>query len=317
MEQYEFRPIDDHSLADIDRLIFTVMGKRLGVDHYRRKYRTPRSGAACTGWLAYAKDSGQLAAMVTGLPLWGVLPDGRRVPIAQIEGTFTLAEHRGRGLMSRLVQLILEEHKRSGTRLFFGLPVRESLKSFVKLGFAHTGSLVGYSLEVSSFPLEAICRKLHLQGLYRWWANKALAPYLMPPEAALPNSVLAEGYGGVLHDADFFAYKTLSFNRRCRFAGIDSWLKFEHGLLVGDVALPANCPDETFDAWLASLRRLARRLGLRRILFHVHADSPLGVKLAARFPGHASWAVIGMAGDAEMAPFVDQMRYCQGDYDSF
>ncbi|TNE52291.1 MAG: GNAT family N-acetyltransferase [Bacteroidetes bacterium] len=318
MDQYLFRPINEDRLPDINRLVQQVMGKRLGVPYYLEKYNTPRKAEnVAVGWLAYEKESERLVAMATGLPFWGVLPDGNRIPITQIEGIFTLPDHQRRGLMSRLVQHIVEDHRHSGTRLFFIMLIEGHLNSFLRLGFTHTQTLNRFELHVSTIPVEAICRKLNLRKLYRWWARKAITPCLAPVDQVLPNAVLAEGFGGVLHDRAFYKYKTLSFNRVCRVAGIDSWLRFENGLWVGDVVLPENCPEEQLEDWLRQLRKLARRLGLRRILFQLAADSQLAVRLAARYPASPSWSVASLAGDAEMEPYIRQMRYGFGDYDTF
>lgn len=141
--------------------------------------------------------------------------------------------------------------------------------------------------------------------------------YLAPQGLVLASSVQAEGFAGVLHDAAFFAYKSFTLNNLYRFDGIDSWLKFESGLLVGDVLLPENCPDLQFDHWLSTLRKIARHAGLRQIIFQAHPDSRLGQKLAARFLSHPSWSVCCLAGDAEMEPFLEKMRFGYGDFETF
>ncbi len=318
MDQYEYKKIDDSNLSDLVYLLRIVAKKRLSVDYYRKKYNTPRSGGQYHGWLAYEKNTGQVVSVAAALPLWAILPDKKLVPVIQMIETFTRSEHRGRGLMTLLVKKILEEHQNTGTRLFFGLLNQNNVHGFVhKLGFTQTHNMEYFSLEIGTFPLEAVCRRCRISGLFRWWANRVIAPYLAPADFVLENSVLGLGYGGLLHDQSFFAYKSFSFNRLCRFSGIDAWLKFESGLLVGDVVLPELCPDTQFDEWVLTLQKIAGQMGLRRIFFQTWSGSPLSQKLSARFQTNPSWSVCCLASDAEIEPFLEKMRFGFGDFETF
>ena len=318
VEPYDYKKIGPDNLGDLVFLVKKVAKKRLSTGYYRKKYHTPWSGGQYHGWLAYEKKSGRVVSVAAALPLRAVLPDGSRVPVTQMIETFTLPEHRGRGLMTHLVKKILAEHKNTGTRLFFGLLNQNNVHGFVKkLGFTHTGTMDYYRLGMRTFPLEALCRRCRVPGLFRWWAKKVAAPYSAPEGFVLQNSAQEEGYGGLLHDARFFGYKSFTFNRLCQFSGIGSWLKFESGLLVGDVLLPENCPDAQFDEWLSTLRKIARRAGLHQIVFQAHPRSRLGQKLSARFPPNPSWSVCCLAADEAMQPFLEKMRFCYGDFETF
>jgi GNAT superfamily N-acetyltransferase len=319
MTAYNFKKIGPDNLADLVFLVKKVGNKRLSTAYYEKKYNTPWSGGQYHGWLAYDTHSGQVVSVAAALPLQAVLPDGKQVPMTQMIETFTLQEHRGRGLMTTLVKKILEEHQNAGTRLFFGLLNQNNVHGFVKkLGFTHTGTMVYYKLKIRTFPLEALCRRCRVPGLFRWWANRLLSPCLAPDNVRiLPNSALAEGHAGVLHDDLFFKYKSFSFNKLCRFSGIDSWLKLESGLLVGDVGLPEDCPDAQFDDWLSTLQKIARRAGLRQIIIQAHPQSRLSQKMSARFAPQPSWSVCCLATDEEMRPYLTQMRFCYGDFETF
>ncbi|GEM_PF-1169412 len=318
MDPYEYKKIDANNLADLVFLVEKVTGKQLSVRYYHKKYSTPWGGGQYHGWLAYGKSSGQVVSVAAALPLCAVLPDGRKVPMTQMIETFTLPEHRGRGLMSRMVKMIIAEHKEAGTRLFFGLLNQNNEYGFVhKLGFTKTHSMEYYPLKINTFPLEALCRRGRFSWLFRWWADRVIAAYRAPPGFVLENSALAEGFGSVLHDQLFFQYKSFTLNQLCRFNGIDAWLKFESGLLVGDVGLPENCSDAQFDQWLLTLQKIARRMGLRKIFFQTYPESRLREKLAARMPPHVSWSVCCLAGDSEMRPFLEEMRFGFGDFETF
>jgi len=318
MEPYEYRKIDRNNLSDIVFLVKKVAGKRSSVRYYLKKYNTPWSGGQYHGWLAYESSSGRVVSVAAALPMYAVLPDGRSVPMTQMIETFTLPEHRGRGLMTQLVKKITEDHSNAGVRLYFGLLNQNNVHGFVhKLGFVKTHTMAYFCLKIRTFPLESLCRRCRIPRLFRWWAGRIIAPYLAYEGFVLENSVLKEGYGGVLHDSRFFAYKSFTFNRLCHFSGINSWLKFESGLLVGDVVLPDNCPDAQFDEWLLTLRGIAQRMGLRKIFFQTWPGSPLNEKLSARFQANPSWSVCCLAGDAEMQPYLEKMRFGFGDFETF
>ena len=319
MEQYAYKKIDFGNLSDVVFLINAVGNKRLDIDYLHKKYDTPWAEGQYFGWLAYEKSGGRAVAAAVALPLSGVLPDGRGISMMQMIDTQTLPAHRGRGLMTRLMQLLLEDLKSRGAQLFFALANQNSVHVVVReqLGFTVTLTMECYLLNVATFPLEALCRKFRIPGLFRWWAGKAIAPFLTGGGAVLENSVLAEGHGGVLHDQSFFAYKSFSFNRLCCFSGIGCWLKFESGLLVGDVLLPEDCPDSQFDEWLSTLQKIARRMGLRKIIFQTFQHSRLSIKLSARYPAKPSWFVCCRAGDDALQPYLEKLRFVYGDFDSF
>ncbi|MCK6692242.1 MAG: GNAT family N-acetyltransferase [Thermoanaerobaculia bacterium] len=318
MEAYEFKRISMDNLGDMAYLVKSLTKKRLSVDYYQKKYQSPWIGKPFHGWLAYEKSSGQVVAVAAALPLRAVLPDGSTAPITQLTETFTLPAHQGKGLMTCLIQKTLEDETGAGVRLFYGLTNQNSVYGFVhKLGFTQVGQMEYYEIRTNTFPLEALCRRCRVPRLHRWWAEKVIASYLAPGDFVLNNSVLEEGYAGVLHDRSFFAYKSFSFNRLCRFAGVDSWLKFETGLLVGDVVLPNDCTDDRFEEWLSTLRKIARRAGLRKIIFQTYPESRLREKLSARLQPHPSWAICCLTSDAAMQPLLEKMRFGYGDFDTF
>jgi len=315
---YVFRRIGNDNIVDLVALIKQVTHKRRLVEFYKKKYHTPWARGQFTGWLAYDKNSGRVVSVAAALPLYAVLQDGSQEPLTQMTETFTLPEHRGRGLMTWMAKKIIEEHQQNGTRLFFGLFNQNNVHGFVKkLGFTQSGNMEYFRLSIITFPFEAICRRCRIPGLYRWWAKKVLKPYIKTGNPELHNSAIQEGFGGVLHDHLFFSYKTFTFNRVCRFDGIDAWLKFESGLLVGDVILPAHLTDAQFDKWLATLKKLARHTGLHQIIFQTHPLSRLGKNLAARMKPSTSWYICYLDSTPDRPSSMEKMRFCYGDFDTF
>jgi GNAT superfamily N-acetyltransferase len=315
---YTFREITPQNLADIVFLVKKVIGKQLSVAYYQKKYDTPQANGKYHGWLAY-DAGGQPVSVAAALPTLVQLPDGQQLPATQMIETFTLPEHRGKGLMTTMVQKILDTHNAAGIGLFFGLLNQNNVHPFTKkLGFVQTHTMQYYAISTGAFPLEAIARRTGLSAWYNRWLKNRLLPYITSEDATiLPNSILQEGFAGVVHDAAFFAYKKFSMNRLCQFEGIDSWLKFESGLLVGDVVLPADCDQAQFDRWLAQLVLLAKKMGLRRIFFQTFEGARLDAFLQKNYVPQPSWAPCLLGTNTEMKASLYQFRFGFADFETF
>lgn len=318
MEPYQIRPITPQNLSDVVYLVHQVARKRWSVAYYQKKYETPWAGGQYHGYLAYEAETGKPVAVAAALPMMGVLPNGQRIRLTQMIETFTLPAHQGKGLMTHLANKILDDQQQDGVQVFFGLLNQNNVHGFVrKLGFTHIGTMQYFEQKVRTFPLEALCRRLGVPTLFRWWAGLVLWKYGRGHKSILPNTLLAEGFGAVLHDADFFAYKSFTFNHLCRFDGLDAWLKLESGLLVGDVCIPPETTEEQWSAWLLRLKRLAQHAGLRKIIFQASPDTELGRRLAKQFEAQPSWWVCCKTTDPALEEILPQMRFGYGDFETF
>lgn len=318
MDSYEFRKLHAENLPDLLFLMRKVAKKHFSRAQLVKKYHTPWSNGQYHGYIAYEKSSGRPVGATAALPLRAVLTDGRELPITQLTDALVLPTHRGRGLMTRLTTLIMAAHEAEGTELFFVLPNQDAVHGVLKkMGFQQTASMQYHHLKINTLPLEALCRRAGFSRFFQWWGRRALSPFLAPEDWVMPSSVLQEGFAGILHDFDFFSYKIFTFNRLCMVSGIDCWLKLDSGLLVGDVALPENCADEQFDAWLHTLRGIARRAGLRQIIFQSTPASRLNEKLSARYRPNPSWAVCVRATNDSLRAEMQGLRFVYGDFDTF
>lgn len=315
--QYDFRRIGLDNLSDIAGLVEKVSRKRQSLERYRKKYLTPWSSGRPSGWIAIQKSSGIPVAFYAALHLYCQFPDGSHAPITQFIDSFTLQEHRGKGLMSYMMEMILQEHRQCGTAFFFGLANPNSHGFLKKMNFRHIETMNYFKLKINTLPLEAICRRFRILQLSRWWIRKVFKQYNITGKSSMDNSAIGEGHGGVLHNRQFFEYKSMSFNQLCTIAGIDCWLKFDTGLLIGDVILEKSCTEDKFNEWIKLLKRLAAYAGLHQILFQADPRSILGRKLASRMKPNPSFAVFCKA-EGEVDPSkMNDMVFCYGDYDSF
>ena len=308
---YQFRPITEENLNDIVFLFRTVVRKTVSARYLQRKYSSPWSEGRFWGFMAFDEATGKPVAMAMALPCC-MVSEGRRVPAAQTIDTFTAPSHTGRGLMTSLLRLTIEDLEAHGIRLFFGFCNQNSL--FVclqKLGWTQLLRMEYYLLPGAAVPLEAILRRCGLFFLWRFFVEKILDKYTLTSEF-LPNALLDEGYSGMLHDAAYFQYKRFTFNRLVNISGTRVWIKAEGGLLVGDVQFG---PETDFDALLNGLRKLARRLGLRRVVFQASPQTRLQAELSRRLAPHTSWIVVGKTSDPALD--LTTLRFSYADIDTF
>jgi hypothetical protein len=318
MEPYTFEKLNEDNLSDVSILVKARINKNHPVSYFQKKFKTPWSGGKFYGWLAYETTSRKPVAFVGALPLLASFAKGDFVHLANLVDAVTLQEHAGRRLMSQLVEKTVASLVQDGISLVYVFPNQYSVQPLLNdLGFANPWHMEYYEVAVAALPLEALCRRCGVPGIFRWWAGRILTPYLSPKDHYPENSVLAEGFGGILHNKVYYDYKSFSFNRLCCFSEINSWLKLENGLLVGDVLLPENCNDVQFDGWLLQLKKIARLAGLRKILFNTYPGSRVSIKLSARYPSNASWPLCYRTQDPDMAVLLEKLRFCYGDFDTF
>lgn len=308
---YVFHPLGEENLRDVVFLFKSVVRKRVTTAYLRRKYLTPWGHGRMWGFIAYTEADKRPVAMAAALIC--LIRDGdRQIRAAQTMDTLTCAGHTGRGLMTELLRRTITTLKAQEVAVFFGFCNQNSRHAYVKkLGWQHLFNMECYLMPARTLPLEAISRRLRLDILWRYFGKKMLEKYKSPVRS-FPNALTLEGFGGVLHDEAFFEYKTFTFNHIVELGGMLCWIKAQGGLLIGDVPFS---PETDVDRLLQELRRLARRLGLRQVIFQVSPGTRLQQELSVRLRPRGSWAVVADAGESGLE--LAALRFDYGDVDTF
>lgn len=315
--EYRLESVTDARLVDIVRLARLVTGKRYSPDYYRKKYNTPLFNGKFYGYITYNAHN-QPVSSVMALPFALQLPNGQSGIIYSLADAFTLPECRGKGMMTQMIERLMKTHGTQPGCVFLGIS-NQNTEPLVtqKLGFVKTHQMYYVTINTGALPLEAISRRLGLKALYHQWLEKKIQPFVVSKDIVLGNSVFSEGFGGMVHDQLFQQAKCYTFNRICQFDGIRSWLKFETGLLVGDVLLPDHCTQDQFDNWLFFLHQLSLRAGLRQIIFQTYEESRLYNLLRSRHTSGPSWAICLKTNDAALTPLLKQLRFVYADFETF
>jgi hypothetical protein len=219
---------------------------------------------------------------------------------------------RYKGLFVELSKMTFDLCRREGVRLVFGFPNQNSYHGAIhKLGWKETHTLECFVIPVRTLPLAAAARRLPwLRGIYKGWCSRIFGP---PGHAGreMPNSVLEDGFNGVLRDDRYMAYKTYSDTRVIRIGKATAWLATGTDLVVGDLVIADADPGTT----LSRLRRKAALAGIRRIIFHSSPGTTLHRMLAGRYAGIPSFPALFQEFDATLAP--ETIRFTFADIDIF
>jgi hypothetical protein len=199
-----------------------------------------------------------------------------------------------------------------GIRLVFGFPNQNSYHGAIhKLGWKQTETMECFVIPVRALPLAAAAKRVRwLQKAYAGWCRRIFGrPNL--PGRRMPNSVIEDGFNGVMRSDRYMAYKTYSDNRVIRIGNAVAWLKAGTDLVVGDLVMAEADPDATFSA----LRRKAALAGIRRIIFHSSPGTRLHRLLAARYAGGPSFPVLFQHLDPHLSP--ETIKFTFADIDIF
>jgi hypothetical protein len=298
------------NLSRLEDLYRSVYGRPPAAGYFQKKYDTGYTGAAWLGYVACNNENIVVA-------YYGVMPclisyGGGIVLAAQSGDTMTHPGHRYKGLFVELSKMTFALCRREGVRLLFGFPNQNSYHGAVaKLGWKQTETMDCFIIPVPTLPLAGAARRIPILGrLYKAWSRFIFGRHSLR-QRTMPNSVIEDGYNGVLRSDRYMDYKTYSDNRVIRVGEALVWLKAGPDLVVGDLAL-ANAD---FDATFSALRRMAFLTGLRQITFHASPGTRLHRLLAGRYPAMPSFPVLFQDFDSGLAP--ETIKFTFGDIDIF
>jgi hypothetical protein len=311
-ETYRLAVLYGREIEVISPLLLEVFGPRgFTPEWVRRKYAIDRDGVRAFVCVAFAAN-GRPVSVVGAWP-WPMRYGEHAELATQLADSATSSAHRGRGLHVRLVQLVHEVAAAAGMTFVFRFSNELSFAiTTSKLGYTPLDDLIEFHPRIHTVWAERVARRTGLGDAYDRRVERIVRPYLDagPP---LASSVLAEGYAGVDRDSAFFDYKkSFGGSRVLNLDGVRVWLTARHGLLVGDMAADS---DAELGRGLDALERLARRLGVHRLLFQASPDIRLSRFLRTRFPVVTTRHISCF--DLSSRIPRDALRFTLGDIDTF
>jgi len=308
--EYFIERLGTHNLGDVDRLHAIVYGKKAAPGYFKKKYDTAYTGVQYVGYLAYDGDREPLA-------FYAVIPcflkyDERLVLAAQSADTMTNPNFRFKGLFVELSNLTFKLCRQEGIFIVFGFPNQNSYHGAVnKLSWQLTETLHYFSIPAARFSLEGLAAKHPLlTKLYKRYTARILQKYLLP-QNGIANSLIAEGFAGVDRSEAYLAYKTYSPTMVIRLRKATVWCKINNGLTVGDILLDTS----DIDLVIAELKKLARKLGSKQIVFQASPASRLYALLSVTHQPKPSFPVLFQNFDSGLD--LDSIKFTFADIDIF
>lgn len=267
MELYRFERLSKenlHCLKELYRVCFNV---KVGLEFLLKKYDTISFGVEYLGFLAFEKETNELAGYYGVFPMRGIIDEEIRL-VAQSGDTMTHPKHQGKGLFTHLAKITYTLAQKEGVDFVFGFPNDNSYPGFKKkLNWNFYSNINNYAIKTGSLPFDKMAKKFSsFNYIYKKYIRKNLEAILT--NGFPPNSIEKEdpSSGFILHDAVFFKYKGYYEYYKIEINQVKCLVKVDGRLWVGDVE---NCTSNQFKSVLDGLVLLAKKLGCSSVHFSV------------------------------------------------
>jgi len=307
---YTIERLNTVNLADVEKLHTAVYGRIPAPGFFLKKYDTSFTDVNYIGYVAYN---------IERIPIgyYGVIPcfiklAGRTILAAQSADTMTHPQHRFKGLFVELSNLTFQLCRDNGIKLLFGFPNQNSLPGALnKLGWQMTEQMDCFVIPTGGLAWDRVINKLSfLKSTFLNYQQRVIKKQ-MQSQASIANSVILDGFAGIVRDDDYWRYKTYAQSYIIKLGKSTLWVKIGRELLIGDIL---TRPEE-FDNMLQELKKLARKLGISYLQFHTSPGTTLHKLFTERFTPVPSFPILFQ--DFEGALPLEQVKFTSADIDTF
>jgi GNAT superfamily N-acetyltransferase len=302
---YHIERLTKENLKDVTRLHLAVYGKTAPAGFFEKKYDTAYTGLQYIGFIAYNNG------------YYGVIPcflqDRSNIILgAQSADTMTDPKHRYKGLFVELSNMTFDLARKEGIKLIFGFPNQNSLHGAInKLGWKMTDTMDCFIIPVKTIPLERIAaRSNFLRSLFTKYVQRILKKHILP-QNGISNTVITDGFSGVLRDAKYLSYKNYQDRFVIKIANSTVWIKIQNGLVIGDMHAEAA----EFDQTMNGLQKIARAIGVNQLQFHASPGTGLHDLFSKTYNPVPSFPVLFQVFDQDIA--LNAFKFTFADIDIF
>jgi hypothetical protein len=310
VQQYVTRRLSASNIKDLYILHRAVYQKNAPPDYFEKKYDTAYTGKSCLGYLAYNQQQ-------VPVGFYGVQPCfiqlGSKIYLAAQSGdTMTHPQFRFKGLFVDLSRQTFALCKQEELSFLFGFPNQNSYHGAVKhLGWQMIDTMQCYAWHVHTAPLAKWAGKTSVgQKLYGKYA-KAILQKHTNEQPGLINPAFAQNKGGVLRSEAYFLYKSYNQTYVVQIGNAKVWIKLREELFIGDM----QPNGESIADMLHSLKRLAGKLGIRKMYFHCSSGTDMHALLKKQYQGVPSFPVLIQDLGTDI-PF-EELKFTLSDIDIF
>lgn len=309
---YEFHRISRERLKDIQHLYKEVFGKDMPLDFFIKKYDTAYTGIENIGYIAYHKETGEVAATTALIPVVFRFRD--QIIIGGHSGdSATSNNHQKKGLYSYLLMKGEELAIQEGVQFFWGFANQNSVGPAVKsLGLTNNEKMNCYHFSIPAIPVEALCRKIpFLQNLYQRYVSFVLNCFFKPADR-LPDNFVLDNRCGTMRNEAYRLYKKLDHSSVWKLGNTIVWLKVQGGMQVGDVeAADFN----QLKKMVQRLKWIAFLVGTHKMFFHFSPRLPINAWMEKLCPKTQSWPICFK--DYTTGLPLEELNFTYADLDNF
>ena len=228
---------------------------------YKDKYNTlAYSGLSMKSKLVYYK--GKLVAHCAAFPM-KTMVNGTIYNTVSIGDLIVDPSARGHGLASKMIASIIESSKKSGFPFIYTVPNKVSNDIFIKLKFEKRTENMIYTINVKTLPVLKLFNKLKLTSsftsIFKLLTRKRVTSR---NTIHFNNSLIDEGYDGIIRDNEYYKYKVYGDNFIYKFNDGLIWFKIDDGFVIGDISINDT---GNIDSLMNEFKRFTRKCGIHKI----------------------------------------------------
>jgi len=261
--------IKGHSEKDIAKLMSTksMNYKSRGISFFERKYDVEEyAGFSMLSKLVYYEN--KLVAHCAGFPMKAKIK-GEIYKTASIGDLIVDSSCRGLGVASYMIKGIMDLAKTEKLPFIYTVPNKVSNDIFIKLGWKLKSKNTLYSIKIRTIPFLKIFNKLGLTNYYYFlFYSFNRKKNINRNKFNLKNSLIVEGFDGIIRDSSYYNYKTYGNNFLYEFKNGKIWFKIDDGLVIGDIYVNEN---SDINALMKEFTKFSKNSGIHQIkLFTTH-----------------------------------------------
>lgn len=264
--EYRIERLSRENIRHLVPLYADVFHRSVSLAFLLAKYNTQSVGVEFVGYVAFTEDNNP-AGYYGVIPCYFQLQE-RVIVAAQSADTMTHPQHRKKGLFQLLATHTYDLARKLKIEFIFGFPNQNSLPGFVKLNWQFLpDQLQVFTLNVKTLSFGGLIRR---SALLSSWYGRFLDGLGRRHTGGL--SIAIPVADGVLHDHNFFAYKTYNTTHVVLVQDVKIWMKADGKLKVGAVQ---GLDHSNVMQFLTQLKKLSLRLGCREVIFMTSRHSLL------------------------------------------
>jgi hypothetical protein len=297
--------LDQTNIGSLPVLYHAVYGRKVTTAFFQKKYETGYGVFVYAGYIAYTNGRKPIG-------FFGAIPcelvyNEKIISAAQLTDFMTDPAHRSKALVVQLHEKMTGLCKQNNVHFLFGFSNQHSLPVFRnRFAWDEYGKMDVFSIPVRAIPWEKFSRKFSVfTSAYTMYRKQVLKRYSVSPATNVPSTD-----PGIYKSDQYSQYK-------CRGSTVISIghalvrIKIRHGMMIGEISVPRS----HFDDVMSTLKKLACKLGVDKLVFHCSTGSELHGLFAERYESIPSFTIVSKGLGAGIP--LDTLKFVYGDIDIF